>query len=422
MGILTSQFFYVQSFNSYNGVIQINTDGSERVRVVMNALQVLVYDYITVRRRNTTTEFQVDMFRTQNRSFMLRPSNTLELNYCVTNLTGLFGCSRLIDKVKYANGQTVNPNRITVQPTGTLCYTPNFMQGAVLIDQTYDRNYLNLSNIVQGMKCVISVTDVPTTEDRMRRCCTMQNITEYQTGNIIPSIVPNFVTFTELINWSDVDYMRYDCPYVFLNAYQTSHCDEYMKTYCGTNPTNPECQIWLLKSTKASRIVASSVYNTYCKTNLNNPVCMMFSLISNLYGVESYSDDSLRTYCNNNPNDPNCQCYVMSNNPNMLSISTYIGPLECWFKSCAEQANQQFLLSNQIRQRKNCKISVCDVNIGSINSPEAIVNIVNTCSGTVENSIVYNSSVSAKRDKMPLLIPFSTSVLLAGLIWLVGRI
>lgn len=421
MGILTSQHFYITSFDS-DVELKVNEDKSKRLKVWMNRLHVQVWLWVIVERTAGYTSLEVDMFKEQNREFTLTVANTLEINYCVTNLTGLFGCSRLIDRVKYSNGELVNPNRVKVLPDGGFCNTPSFMQGAVLAEGTYDTNYIYAGkNIVQGTKCVISVDDVPATEARMSTCCTMQGITEYKTGNIIPTLVPNFATFQELINWSDIDFMKYDCPSIFLNAYQSSHCDMWMKTYCTANPTRPECQVWLLKSTKGGRIVAADVYNSYCKSNLNSSVCTMFSLIANQYGMESFSDDALRSYCDNNPTDPNCQCYIMSNNTTLISASTYIGPLECWFKSCAEQPNQQFLLSSQIRQRKSCRITVCDINVAAINAPSAVVNIVNTCSGNIENSVVQNVSIASDR-KMPLLVPFGTTVLLAGLICLVGRI
>lgn len=419
MGNLTSISYRVKSFNSRIYASGFHPDGSQTVGYRLDTLTIEVYDYVTIKRVNGTTDFQVLEFLNQNRSFKLETDKTLEISYCVTNLTGLHGCARLIDKVYYSDGSLANTNRIRVTPTGTLCNSPNFLQGSILMGG-YDINFINSNNIVQGMRCVLSVTDVPPNDDRMKRCCTMRDVIEYKTQNVIPTIVPNFATFDELINWSNTDYLSYDCPAVFLNGFETTHCDYYMNTYCATNILTAECQVWLLKSVKNGRRQALNLYSEYCSTNLSNSVCLMFTLIANQYGYESYSDKSLREYCDNNV-DSNCECYNMSKNPNMISISAFIGPLECWYKGCAEQPNIQFLNSSQINQKRKCKINVCDININTINAPNAVVNIVNSCSGNVENNITQENSLVEKRDKMPIILPIATSCLLAGLVVFLGR-
>jgi hypothetical protein len=414
MGILTSRYWYVLALEDRDKDIYTFEDGAIRYTQNLRALEVSVYDFITVRRRGK--QRKVDLIGYDRSQIFTMPlSGSLKLKYCITDNTGISSCGKLIKGVTDYEGNPISLKRVSLSPSVIPCKTPSYAQGAIIVEGTYDVNYLNPRNyMMQGALCEINITDVPASQAAEKSCCIMSNIKEVSSGTIIPSLVPDFRKYLDVINWSRDDFSKYECPYIFLNSYVTSHCDTYMSSYCSGKPSDGACQLWLVKSVSNMRNPAAEVYQNYCSTNLNDPVCMLFSEVANDYGMYGYSDNALTTYCTNNPSDSNCQCYFMARNPHAISASTFIGPLECWFKGCAEQANTQFLSSAQIRQRRGCRIAVCDITIGSINSPGAVVNLINSCGYSVENS-VRQSQPLVRRSKMIPIMPIAILALLAGL-------
>lgn len=312
--------------------------------------------------------------------FLINASNPAPQDVDVCIIDSYKACGTLITQVIDSSTNSPIPlSRINFESPGSACWTYRYRLGSLVTDSSIA---VVPQTAESGYKCRISVGDYKETSDNESRCCrsTQVNFSTLSMNQPLSQIYNDFINLSMT--------QRGTCPMHFSNGYTTNHCNDYMNAWCLTNANTEACIMYLLSQLDQNKSTVDS-FISYCSRNLNDTVCEYMAIESRRLGNGEVSDRALINYCTANPKDPNCACYNASIKlPSNFTSNAYIGPIACWYKPCAEQTKVQFLLSEQIKQRRDCTITRCSIDIGNINinkNNPSIITLINDCNVSLKN-------------------------------------
>ena len=323
-------------------------------------------------------------------NFVIYRTGSTDLPICVVDNAGL--CASLIASFTDPLGVNIPLEKVYFEPGVKGCFTLTNRQGSVL-----DAGFPS-SLEASGTLCRVSVKDFPQKENNKPYCCTLKQIdlTKINNNQPLTNLYQAVVTESTRAATLSTNETIHKCPIGYSNGFSTDDCNSFMNTLCSQNPDCDECIFYMLAMVYRGESNIK-LFENYCSYNLNSRVCSYFAIATRQNGQSASSDNALKNYCTRNPTDKLCQCYNTTIKlPENFTSNAYIGPIPCWYKPCAENPHQQFLLSEQIKQRSGCNITSCLIDVGSIvvdQNNSTNVTLLNKCSE------VNNITVSRKKQK-----------------------
>ena len=287
-----------------------------------------------------------------------------ETKICVENN---YDCGSFI-KILVKDGRRVDDRKWFITTGNTSCKFVPGLPGSSFGDGGPNRLYST------GTYCKLEEKDWPQTPENLHRCCTgyesrikwdkslMETMNEVWTNPFLP-----------------------ECPMGYMKALRNTDCDDYLNHYCVVNRTSNTCMFYAVSKILSKRNAFD--FLEFCATNMNHELCSLISVALTIANQRELLDPYLIRYCGANPNDTNCRCFFASLTPPPAVNNADQGPMECWYKPCAELPKQQFLLSAQIVQRRRCQLINCTIDIKNIrvdhDNPSKIV-LENFCNPPLE--------------------------------------
>jgi len=294
-------------------------------------------------------------------------------------------CPASIVSIIDENDNVVPLSKVYFEAPRTPCDTYAYRSGSIIESQV---NFPNPSPMYQrGMLCRLSLGDFKQFSEKEPRCCMASNIDL----SLISNRDPLNQQYSKFVNLVVAGASAASCPVAFSNGFASDHCNTVMDTYCSTNSNTKICLMYFLSKIIGRKSNLDTIIN-YCSANLNESVCMYLSIAGKENGNSAFSDLILKNYCEANPQNPNCGCYNTSKTlPTNFKNNSYIGPITCWYKPCAELTKPQFLLTEQSLQRSKCNLVSCTINVGEITAQANLIELINNCRSTSRDTSVSKS-------------------------------
>lgn len=301
-----------------------------------------------------------------------------DIDVCV--IDSYKACPTLIKSViDMSTGKVIPLSKIYFENPGSACWTYRYRLGSLVTDAS---SFVVPQTAESGFKCRISVRDFKETELKESSCCRATHI-NFGRLDMNQRVDKIYQDFTNLSLSEPVT-----CPMTFSNGYTSDHCDNFMNNFCKGNSDNEPCIMFMLAQIDRKKQTLQTFID-YCSTNLSSRVCLYMALSARLNGQSEVPDRALRQYCSTHSNDKKCACYnTYTALPSSFNQNSYIGPVACWYKPCAEETNLQFLLTEQLQQRKGCSITRCSIDINNINITSAnpsMITLINDCNVSLKS-------------------------------------
>ncbi len=330
----------------------------------------------------TVTDVPFIEYRSGGR-FYLNANNPAPQDIDICIVDSYKACATLLTSAIDINtGNPITLSRVFFEDPTSACWTYRHRLGSLVTDDSISVVPQTAEN---GYRCRVSVGDYKQTAENESRCCraTHINFNTIEGNQTLSDIYNDFVS-TSISS-------RGTCPLAFSNGYSTRHCDMYMDSYCASAANTEACTMYMLAQLDQNKTTLQPFID-YCSVNLQDRVCNLMAIQARKLGQGDVPDSALRSYCTANPNSKNCICYnTIQRLPSTFTQNSYIGPLACWYKPCAEEVNTQFLLTEQIEQRKDCSITRCSIDVGNINiqrTNPSVITLINDCKASVRNRTV----------------------------------
>lgn len=305
-----------------------------------------------------------------------------DIDICV--VSSYTPCTTLINKViDKATGQEIPLSKIYFNNPTTSCSSYPYRLGSVINEPNSE---IAIKTGTRGELCKISVGDYKETSNKFSECCNLKHI-DFKNINFNQDIKSMYNQFVDLSITQPKT-----CPITLSNGYSTNHCNDIMNTFCSleSNINSQQCIMYVLAQLQKGE-PAIKPFIDYCSHHLDERVCSYMSLMARERGMSGISDAVLKSYCSNYPNSNSCRCYnTYISLPSNFSENAYMGPIACWYKPCAEETNQQFLLTEHLRQRSKCNVNICSIDVDNINlqsSNPSLVTLINDCKVSLQTGV-----------------------------------
>lgn len=365
----------------YSPVIGGLPDSDGRALSSMQVVEYYDYYFLFIYISTTAQVFNVPFIEyPTGGNFYINGNNPAPQDIDVCIIDSYKACPTLIKSVTDSStGLQIPLSRIYFENPGVACYTYRYRLGSLITDASSSVVTQTAEN---GFKCRISVRDYKETAMKEQSCCSASHI-NFANLNANQSLAQIYEDFTQMSIAESGS-----CPMTFSNGFSTDHCDDYMNTFCAVNANTEPCIMFMLAQIARNKATLKTFVD-YCSSNLSDRVCLFMAIFGREMGMSEAPDRALRNYCNNNTSDKKCSCYNTTISlPKSFTQNAYIGPIACWYKPCAEETNTQFLLTEQLKQRKGCAITRCSIDVGNINlqsTNPSLITLINDCQVSLQN-------------------------------------
>lgn len=356
-------------------------DSNGRSLSTIQIVQHLDYYFLFIYISTSTQVFDVPFIEyPYGGNFFINSSNPAPQDIDVCVIDSYRACPTLIKSITDTSTNTTIPlSRIYFENPGSACWTYRYRLGSIVTDAS---SPVVPQTAESGFKCRISIGDYKETEMKEKSCCAAShiNFSNLSANKLVEDIYADFVEMSIR--------ERSSCPITFSNGFSTDHCDEYMNSYCSINANTEACIMFMLAQIARNKPTLKTFID-YCSNNLSDRVCLFMALFARKMGMSEAPDRALKNYCSSHE-DKKCSCYNTTISlPKNFTQNAYIGPIACWYKPCAEEPNTQFLLTEQLQQRKGCSITRCSIDVGNINlqsTNPSLITLINDCKVSLQNS------------------------------------
>lgn len=349
-------------------------DANGRASSIMNVVQRTDNYFLFFYLGTTTSIINVPFVEYRNGgTFYINGNTSTPQNLEICLVDSYKACPVIAKTIVDTNTNAIiSPNKIYFENPSTPCSSYIYRLGSVVSATSA----VSTQTAQNGFLCKVSVGDFKETKEAESTCCRSSHI-PFNTFDANRPLLSIYETFRDY----SITNPR-SCPMSFSNGYSSNHCNIFMDDYCKINANTDACIMYMI-ATLDKQINTLETFIEYCSEHITDRVCLHMAIAARNLNQPEVPDRALRQYCSRYPTSKNCECYNTSIRlPNNFKQNSYVGPIACWYKPCAENTSLQLLTTEMLQQRKGCNITKCSIDVGNINLNSAnpsLVTLINDC-------------------------------------------